>query len=141
MCHPFPYTRDITKTKVLDALCNMGIAHNGIIPLTTSKDTEYSDTAHFISEYLPLVIRNPKDLRNKKALEILEELAQSKLALMDGEGYVATVGNFITEESGILFSNSTYKNYRPSYKFTDKHVNFKRTQQMLDAYYGFYNFE
>ena len=36
------------------------------------------------------------------------QLAQSKLAIMDGDGYVATVGHFI-DDHGLLFSNDSYQ--------------------------------
>ena len=34
-------------------------------------------------------------------------MARSKFAIMDGSGYVATVGEFINEH-GLLFSNTSY---------------------------------
>ena len=37
----------------------------------------------------------------------LQRLTGSKLAIMDGSGYIATVGNCI-EEQGLLFSNDSY---------------------------------
>lgn len=134
MCHPFALTSDISKTKALDAFCGIGVAHNGIIPMTTSKDAEYSDTAHFVAEYLPLLIRNTKDMRNPRALELIEEAIQSKMALLDGSGYVATVGNFITEKSGLMFSNTTYK------EITSSYVKFSRTEEMFDRYSRPYKF-
>lgn len=127
MCHPFALTKDITETKALDALCGVGVVHNGIIPLTTSKDAEYSDTAHFIAEYLPYIVRSKKDLRNPVILEIIHELIQSKMALLDTDGYVATVGKFITESSGLMFSNGTYK------KITRYTGNFKRTETLFKS--------
>ena len=112
MCHPFPLTKSLKHTKALDVLAKIGIAHNGIIPLTTNRnDKEYSDTAHFIAEYMPHVIRHVEDIRDEQIQTILGKLAESKLAIMDGTGYVAIIGNFITESSGLKFSNSTYKNY------------------------------
>ena len=38
----------------------------------------------------------------------LSGLAQSKFAIMDGGGYIATVGEFI-HARGLLFSNASYR--------------------------------
>ena len=40
-------------------------------------------------------------------LKLVHRLAGSKLAIMDGSGYIATVGSFINEK-GILYSNDSY---------------------------------
>lgn len=118
MCHPFGLTSNIAETKALDLLANIGIAHNGIISLTTNaKDKEYSDTAHFIAEYLPFLIRDISDIKNPKILEIIYELAGSKFAFMDGNGYIATAGDFIVEKDGLIFSNSTYKPIPTTYRY------------------------
>ena len=49
----------------------------------------------------------PEDLRDEQLLNRIEQLARSKLAIMDGSGYIATIGHFINER-GLLFSNSSY---------------------------------
>lgn len=111
MCHPFPLTTKLSLTKQLDITCPVGIAHNGIISMTTSRNAEYSDTALFVAQYLPIFVRNKKDMRNPNVMTALYECIRSKMALLDGDGYVATCGDFITEKSGLLFSNSTYRDY------------------------------
>ena len=79
-----------------------------IIRLTSDPDEKtYSDTALFITDYLTHILRKPADLRNQGVLEQIYALAQSKFAIMDGGGYVATVGHFINE-NGLLFSNNSY---------------------------------
>ena len=120
MCHPFAFTSDIVKTKALDVICKLGIAHNGIIQLTSDrKDKEYSDTAHFVAEYLPHIIHNPKDLKDPIVLKIIEELILSKMALLDGSGYIATVGKWTEDASGLMFSNTTFRAVRSWYYNTD----------------------
>ena len=109
MTHPFPLTRNIHKTKMIDVSCPIGVAHNGIIRLTSDpRDKEFSDTAHFIAEYLAYLVRTPDDLHNAAILDAIENLTHSKFALMDKTGYIATVGDFITEDDGIMYSNSSY---------------------------------
>lgn len=109
MTHPFPLTSHIEYCKMLDVSCPVGVAHNGVIRLTSDPtDREYSDTAHYIAEFLHLLVRDPDDLKDPAVLEAIRRTTGSKWAIMDGSGYIATVGDFI-EERGLLFSNSSYK--------------------------------
>ena len=109
MTHPFPLTRNIEKTKMLDVSCPVGVAHNGIISLTSDpRDKEYSDTAHYIAEFLCCLVRNRRDMENPIVLSAIERTTKSKWAIMDSTGYVATVGNFI-EDDGLLYSNGGYR--------------------------------
>lgn len=109
MTHPFALTRKLEQTRILDILnCPLGIAHNGVIRLTSDGDKVYSDTAKFVTEYLTRIVRNPADIRDKTILEIISQLAGGRWALLDKSGYIATIGNW-TEDRGLLFSNETYK--------------------------------
>jgi glutamine phosphoribosylpyrophosphate amidotransferase len=115
MTQPFPVTRSLAKLKSTSAVCNVGIAHNGIIPLTTdSSETEYSDTALFISKYISKYlyrfIRSGNDILSPETAEIICALAGagSRFALMNGRGEVATIGRFETD-NGLLFSNLLFK--------------------------------
>lgn len=63
MTHPFPLSNQREDMKALDVICGCGIAHNGIIRLTTDPtEKEYSDTAIFITDYLSQYILRPSDL-------------------------------------------------------------------------------
>ena len=109
MTHPFPLSNRIEHMKVLDVECSCGVAHNGIIRLTTDRNNrEYSDTALFIANYLSLIIREPGDLKDERILTLIHRLAGSKLAIMDGEGYIATIGEYINQK-GLLFSNTSFE--------------------------------
>ena len=109
MTHPFPLSNQREDMKALDVICGCGIAHNGIIRLTTDPtEKEYSDTAIFITDYLSRIIRKKADLRDPVTLELIWQLAKSKFAIMDNSGYVATVGHFI-DDHGLLFSNDSYQ--------------------------------
>ena len=109
MTHPFPLSNRIEHMKVLDVECSCGVAHNGIIRLTTDRNNrEYSDTALFIANYLSLIIREPGDLKDERVLKLIHRLAGSKLAIMDGDGYIATVGEYINQK-GLLFSNASFE--------------------------------
>ena len=109
MTHPFPLSNRIEHMKVLDVECSCGVAHNGIIRLTTDRNNhEYSDTALFIANYLSLIIREPSDLKDERVLKLIQRLAGSKLAIMDADGYIATVGEYINQK-GLLFSNTSFE--------------------------------
>ena len=112
MTHPFPLSNQPRRMLALDMTCRCGVAHNGIIRLTSDPtNTRFSDTAVFITDYLTNIIRKPADLRNQERLDTIYRLAQSKFAIMDGSGYTATVGEFINNR-GILYSNRSYTGWR-----------------------------
>lgn len=108
MTHPFPLSNRLERMEKLDTTCRIGVAHNGIIRLTTDPDNHrYSDTALFITQYLRVLIQRREDLRDRRILDTVWNLAQSKFAIMDGGGYVATVGQFLNRD-GLLFSNASF---------------------------------
>ena len=108
MTHPFPLSNRLEHMTALDMTCQCGVAHNGIIRLTSDPTNKrYSDTALFITEYLSAIIRNPEDLKDEKVLDLIHKLAGSKLAIMDASGYIATVGEFLNDR-GLLYSNFSY---------------------------------
>ena len=108
MTHPFPLSNRLERMEKLDTTCRIGVAHNGVILLTADPDNRrYSDTALFITQYLRVLIQRREDLRDRRVLDTVWNLAQSKFAIMDGGGYVATVGEFLNQD-GLLFSNASY---------------------------------
>ena len=53
MPHPFPLSNQPARLRKLDLRCRIGVAHNGVIQLTSDPDNDrYSDTAIFITDYL-----------------------------------------------------------------------------------------
>ncbi len=108
MTHPFPLTDKLKTCTKLDVACPCGVAHNGIIRLTSNpREKAYSDTAHFITRYMTRLIRKPDDLRDPTILDMIYLLTYSRFAILDASGYVATVGDFIHRD-GLLFSNGTF---------------------------------
>ena len=111
MTHPFPLSNQPGRLRSLDQSCRIGVAHNGIIRLTSDPNNKrYSDTAIFVADYLSQILHTRADLRDRRKLSVVYQLAQSKFAIMDGGGYVATVGAFI-HERGLLFSNGSYREF------------------------------
>ena len=110
MTHPFPFSSDPVKMEALDLVCPLGIAHNGIIRMTSNKyETRFSDTALFIMNYLNRLIRTPEDFNDPSVLKLIDELGGwSKFAFLHGDGSITTVGTF-TDDRGLLLSNTLHK--------------------------------
>lgn len=109
LCHPYPLTSDMEEMKKLKNETNIGVAHNGIISLTSSwGKTSYNDTMLFISDYLSELVKDRNDcVRFKKLIERL--ISGSRLSILFGDGNVELIGDGWIEEDGILYSNSSYK--------------------------------
>lgn len=134
MTHPFPLTERKEDCELLDFPCDIGIAHNGIIRLTSDpKEKRYSDTVTFIAEYMTKLIRTRADITNPAVITMIDKLTNSKWAIMDGiTGQIVTIGNFI-DEGGLLFSNAGYKPY--TYKSHPKTTIISPVNFSLDDYY------
>lgn len=130
--HPFPLSKNMEDLRKLDFRTNIGVAHNGIISLTSeygggyygyssakNKVIDYSDTMTFITDYLSLIIKSPKYYKDTDTLELIEKLADSKLAILDGSGHCELIGKFI-KDNGIYYSNETYKPRVYSHSYTTK---------------------
>lgn len=116
--HPFPLSNDMDDLKKLRVKTDIGIAHNGIIDLTTvgyRTQVSYSDTMKFITDYLSLIIHDRTYYYNQNTLTLIERLIDSKMAIMDGSGHTELIGKFI-EDNGCYYSNGYYKESR--YKWT-----------------------
>lgn len=109
MTQPFPLSDKLVFMEALDASCKIGVAHNGIIRMTSTGNRRYSDTALFVSCYLGRFLRAQKDLRDERTLDLLDTLTASKWALMDKHGFIATVGDFQENADGLLFSNGSWQ--------------------------------
>ena len=108
MTHPFPLTANKKLHMALDLTCSIGIAHNGIIALTSDRTEQtYSDTSLFIARFMTKLIRNRRDVDNPDVLQMIYRLACSKFCILTGDGAIKTIGNF-TEHNGILLSNENH---------------------------------
>ncbi len=118
-CHPFPLSDKMEDLRKLKTESDFGIAHNGIISLTSDwggrKTITFSDTMTFITDYLSLIIKNRYYWKDSKTLKLIERLADSKLAIMDNTGRTQLIGDFV-KDNGIYYSNSTYK--KEKYKYS-----------------------
>ena len=134
LTHPFPFTSELEDMKKTRVKCQLGIAHNGIIDLTTEsywkrKDVDYNDTMKFISEYLTLIIDDFKWYEKKNKVKLIEQLISgSRLAIMDGLGHTELIGDWV-QDDGIFYSNTYYKTDRVKYSYnsTTTTLNTKET--------------
>lgn len=109
--HPYPLSSNLSVLKRLSTNTNIGIAHNGIISLTSNaKAKKSNDTMDFITDYLSLIIRDENYYKDTRNLKLIDKLGESKFAILDGKGHCELIGNFYQEE-GIYYSNKTYLPY------------------------------
>lgn len=102
--HPFPVTDSVPLLQKLSVKTPIGVAHNGIIPIDTSRP-DISDTMEYIAAQMtPLYRYDHEFYRSKDILDLISKATHSKWAIMNGEGDVVTIGEFY-ERNGILYSN------------------------------------
>lgn len=110
--HPFPLSDKMDRLRELKTSCKIGIAHNGIISLTSSgfyKQITYSDTMEFITDYLSLIIKGRDYYKSADTMLLIERLAGSRLAILDGKGHCELIGHGWSKRDGVYFSNESYK--------------------------------
>ena len=122
-CHPYPLSNDMEKLRKLSAKTKIGIAHNGIIHLTSDGAKDYNDTMKFITDYVTLLIKKVGWWENSNIAKALEKLCGSKLAILGSDGHCELIGDFINDK-GCYYSNSTYLKPKapkfPSYYFNPR---------------------
>lgn len=114
-CHPFPLSDKMDELRKLSTTANIGIAHNGIISLTSSyyvREVTYNDTMLFITDYLSLIIDDEHYYKNERTLTLIERLCESKLAILDRYGHCELIGNGWIWRDGVAYSNSTFEEYK-----------------------------
>ena len=134
MCHPFPINSDEGALKKIEYVSPFAVIHNGIISLTSAEATrkkDMSDTAVFVQKYLTKIAKNKKWFGNKANIELIEELIDSKMAILNGSGKIIMTSGF-TEDNGVFYSNSSYKEnkYKKVYDWD---------WDDFDSYYGYSN--
>ena len=115
LTHPYPLCDNYKEMRKLQSECQIGIAHNGIIHLTSeysygymrAKQPDYNDTMTFIRDYLSIIISDKNYYKKPRVLELIERLCESKLAILDADGHCELIGDF-KQENGVYYSNSTY---------------------------------
>lgn len=130
LCHPFPFSNNMDDLKKQRVKCQLGIAHNGIIDITSesywNKDkVDYNDTMKFITDYLTLIIKSFNWYEDKDKVKLIERLIDgSRMAIMDCKGHTQLIGNW-EQDNGMYYSNSFYKTDRVKYSITKTSTSLK----------------
>ena len=114
MTHPFPLSSNMKQLKKVKTSCNIGIAHNGVLDLTSDGSKEYSDTMLFITDYLSNIIRSYSWYKDARTVKLIENLIRgSRLAILDKNNHVEILGEGWQADYGCYFSNLSYS-YTPA---------------------------
>ena len=106
--HPFPITEKLPLLQMTKSKAPLAVAHNGIIDIKPSQK-DISDTMEYIISQLAPLYQLKKDFyKHEAGKKLVYNAIKSKMAIMDGNGYIATIGDFV-EADGILYSNASYK--------------------------------
>jgi hypothetical protein len=119
--HPFPLSANMDDLRRLATRSSIGIAHNGIISLTSSysRNITHSDTMEFVTNYLSLIIDAPNYYNDARKLALIERLiGSSRLAILDARGHCELIGDGWREDGGCFYSNGSYKPYKPAYDWS-----------------------
>lgn len=115
-CQPFPLSGKMKNLKRHHTEANIGVAHNGILSLTSDGAKDYSDTMKFITDYLVNIIRSYDWYNDERTLKLIENLINgSRFSILDKNGHCQLMGKGWVEDGGCSYSNSTYSYKQVSY--------------------------
>lgn len=109
--HPFAVSKHMNDLLAIDYQTDVGLAHNGVLSITSNYSNCYSDTMNFITEYLSLLIKDDiKYYENADYLYIIKDLIgfNNKLAILSSNKHCELLGDFI-KDGGCFYSNNSYK--------------------------------
>ena len=108
-CHPFPVAEKLPLLQMTKSKAPLAVAHNGVIDVKPSRK-DISDTMEYILTQLAPLYQLRKDFYKQPAgKKLIYNFTRSKMVFLDGAGRIETVGDFITGEDGMLYSNASYK--------------------------------
>lgn len=106
--HPFPVSEKLPLLQMVKSKAPLAVAHNGIIDIKPSQK-DISDTMEYIISQLAPLYQLKKDFyKHEAGKKLVYNAIKSKMAFLDGEGRIETIGDFL-EVDGILYSNTSYK--------------------------------
>jgi hypothetical protein len=109
MTHPFPLSSKMENLKRLHIKCSIGVAHNGILQITSDGAKTYSDTMKFITDYLSNIIQSYDWYKNKRTKKLIEYLIDgSRLAILDAHSHCELMGKGWEKDNGIFYSNHSW---------------------------------
>ena len=108
-CHPFPVAEKLPLLQMTKVKAPLAVAHNGIISIKPSRE-DISDTMEYVITQLAPLYQLKKDFyKHEAGKKLIYNAIKSKMAIVDGNGRIETVGDFITGEDGLLYSNNSFK--------------------------------
>lgn len=129
--HPFPISQTMSDLQQLDKVCDVAMAHNGILSITSTGYYSYknkvttSDTMDFITEYLSLIVTQSDWYKAKsfdKSKLLIERLIghSNKFAIMSNDGHTELIGDFIYDKKDkCYYSNTSYEKSPYTYRSYD----------------------
>lgn len=122
--HPFPLSTKMEDLKKTEFVTDGKVAiHNGIISKFNGT-IQNSDTQEFIAEFLtPLNDGCPNWEQNEKLVKLVEKMLGSKMCVFNTDGTYKLLGSGWIEDSGIHYSNSSYKPYTYSTTYNGSRYN------------------
>lgn len=137
--HPFPLSKKMDKLRLLKTRTDIGVAHNGIIELTSdySKKVDYSDTMRFITKYLSLIIHDIHWYKSKDTCKLIERLIQSRLCVLDKESHIQLLGDGWNEDdsTGVWYSNHSWEASKVKYSSLLDSSIWNNSQWTKNGYY------
>ncbi len=107
--HPFPVTEKLPLLRMTKCEVPLAVAHNGMIDIKPSKK-DISDTMEYIISQLAPLYQLKKDFyRQPAGKKLVYNFIKSKMVFLDGTGRIETIGDFVTDGNGVLYSNASYK--------------------------------
>lgn len=108
-CHPFPISNKRKALRKTDLITDIGVVHNGIIPITAPGNM--SDTMQYIAGRLYYYQKLQQNFYVQNSyMERIEKEIQSKMVFLTSSGNIYKIGDFITD-NGMIYSNTSYKSY------------------------------
>ena len=116
----------------MNTTTNLAVVHNGVIPIKTKGSV--SDAMEYIRTKLyNRYKKNPEFYKSKRQRKALLTEISSKMAFLDCDGNVYTVGEFITD-NGIMYSNKSYKERTIDFCLWDDYMRPVLVSPLLEGY-------
>ena len=113
--HPFPITKNKELLRKTDLVCQMAVAHNGVIS-DYARHVKFSDTQKFVLDILSDdSIKNNIDSPAIRKL-VSNFLGNDRLSILNNKGEIYLFGDF-EKEGDIFYSNGGYQTYKYSGNF------------------------
>lgn len=106
--HPFPISDSLGVLTRLKCECDIGVVHNGIIPIKI-RNKDISDTMEYVMSQLSLWREVDAEFyRSEAALKLIAQQTGSKFAFLAPDGDYSTIGTFIPD-ANVLYSNVSFE--------------------------------